>query len=62
MSRVCGCGCGQDLAGRRANARFFDVACRVRAHREKKRVVLLPSRGSSDVTVSAAPTTLRRAA
>jgi len=35
--RVCGCGCRRSLEGRRANAVYFDGACRVRACRERKR-------------------------
>jgi hypothetical protein len=35
-ARVCACGCGSSLEGRRENAHYFDGACRVRAHRARK--------------------------
>jgi hypothetical protein len=60
--RVCACGCGGSLAGRRAGARYLDVACRVRAHRRRKRLVLVQGHGEADVTVSGPPAKLRIAA
>jgi len=31
--KLCACGCGASLEGRRANARYFDGACRIRGSR-----------------------------
>jgi hypothetical protein len=36
LNRVCACGCSRSLEGRRANAIYFDGACRVRAHRVRR--------------------------
>jgi 5-methylcytosine-specific restriction endonuclease McrA len=37
-ARVCACGCGRSLDGRRANALYVDGACRVRCHRAGRTV------------------------
>ena len=39
MRRVCLCGCQRSLEGRRANTRYFDGACRVRALRARRSVI-----------------------
>ena len=48
--RVCACGCGASLEGRRANARYFDGACRVRAHRAQKAALGQETYGAAVVT------------
>jgi hypothetical protein len=58
-ARVCACGCGGSLEGRRANAVYFDGRCRVRAHRARKAHTLPRTWGSTDVTVTEAPARLR---
>jgi hypothetical protein len=57
--RRCACGCLRSLDGRRATAVYFDVACRVRAHRARR-----ATRRSNPayVTVAEAPRRLREAA
>jgi hypothetical protein len=61
-ARVCACGCGRSLEGRRANAVYFDGACRVRAHRARRKVVRPDGWTQADVTVTGAPNGLREAA
>jgi hypothetical protein len=51
----CACGCGASLEGRRANAVYFDDACRVRAHRARRRLVRPAEWATADVTVREAP-------
>lgn len=53
MTRVCACGCGGSLDGRRASARYFDGACRVRAHRARRTSPRPETRAGADVTVTA---------
>lgn len=36
--RICECGCGRSIAHKRADAQFFDNACRMRATRARERV------------------------
>ncbi len=36
--RICACGCGESLEGRRPQTRFFDDACRNRHHKRERRL------------------------
>lgn len=38
--RLCECGCGKSLAGKKASARFFDRACKARARRRRQDPVI----------------------
>jgi hypothetical protein len=60
--RICVCGCGRTLRGRRANAKHFDGACRVRALRARGASTRSQSSPNGDVTVPGPPTALREAA
>jgi hypothetical protein len=57
-TRICACGCGASLDGRRANAFYADGRCRVRAHRARKAVIRTAVSADTDVTVREAPTGL----
>jgi hypothetical protein len=54
-ARICACGCRASLDGRRANALYFDGACRVRAHRARRAATRPQGWGTRDVTVEARP-------
>jgi prepilin-type processing-associated H-X9-DG protein len=63
--RVCACGCRKSLDGRRANALYFDGACRVRAHRARGALTRTQPRGATVVTLTGPATQrsdVRRAA
>jgi len=59
-ARLCACGCLRSLEGRRANARYFDGACRVRALRARRAATRPQTWAEVDVTVTAAPAGPRR--
>lgn len=62
-ARVCACGgCQPSLEGRRANAVYFDGACRVRAHRARKTATASDRWAAPVVTLARAPRMLREAA
>lgn len=51
VRRLCECGCGRTLEDRRVGARYFDGACRVRAHRARQAVIRAPGYGRAAVTL-----------
>jgi hypothetical protein len=62
VSRLCARGYGRSLESRRANAFYFDGACRVRAHRSRRAATRPGTWAEADVTVARAPVVLREAA
>jgi hypothetical protein len=54
--RPCVCGCGRSLKGRRANAKHFEGACRVKALRAREASTRSRPWGKAHVTVAEAPT------
>jgi cobalamin biosynthesis protein CbiG len=53
-TRMCGCGCGASLEGRRRQTRYLDGRCRVRAHRARNAVTRPQTSSEAGVTVSEA--------